>query len=206
MRNKTEVIIIAGMPASGKSTVSKKLGEAFGYPILEKDDLKEALFDTLGFECYAEKRRLDTAAASVLLCAADAMLNAGTSLIIVNNFRSDMQEDVQAMLDSHRCNCVTVFFSGDADVFFKRYVARDLAHARHLGHIVHEHYPPHPGDHVDYAMTREEFAEKFEKIGMADFHISGRRIEVDATHPELIDCPGLIHDIKNAFLEMEQQE
>ena len=206
MEKKTEVIIIAGMPASGKSTVAKKLGTDFGYPILEKDDLKEAFFDTVGFECYAEKRRLDLAAAAVLLRAADAMLKAGTSLIIVNNFRTDMEEAVQNMLDSNQCICVTVFFTGNADIFYKRYVERDLAHARHLGHIVQDHYPPHPGDCTDYAMTREEFAEKFEKLGMADFRINGKRIEVDATNPEQIDVSGLIDEIKKAFWEMKQTD
>ena len=206
MEKTTRVIIIAGMPASGKSTVAKKLGAAFGYPILEKDDLKEALFDTVGFECYAEKRRLDLAAAAVLLRAADAMLKAGTSLIIVNNFRTDMEEAVQQMLDSNKCSCVTVFFTGNADVFYKRYVERDLAHARHLGHIVQDHYPPHPGDITDYAMTRAEFAEKFEKLGMADFRINGKRIEVDATDPGLIDVSGLINEIKKAFFEMEHSD
>lgn len=206
MDRKPEVIIIAGMPASGKSTAALKLGRIFGYPILEKDALKEALFDTIGFECYAEKRRLDTAAAAVLLKAADSMLQSGTSLILVNNFRTDMQEAVQKMLDDHNCSCVTVFFAGDADVFYKRYVERDLAHARHLGHIVQDHFPPHPGDNTDYAMTRAEFAEKFEKLGMADFRINGKRIEIDATHPEAIDVSALAAEIKQAFCEMNEKE
>ena len=85
-------------------------------------------------------------------------------------------------------------------------IARDQAHARHLGHIVQDHYPPHPGDCTDYAMTREEFAEKFEKLGMADFRINGKRIEVDATNPEQIDVSGLIDEIKKAFWEMKQTD
>ena len=72
--------------------------------------------------------------------------------------------------------------------------------------IVQDHYPPHPGDCTDYAMTREEFAEKFEKLGMADFRINGKRIEVDATNPEQIDVSGLIDEIKKAFWEMKQTD
>ena len=53
------VIILAGMPATGKSTLAAKLQQKFCYPILEKDFIKEGLFDTLGFSCYAEKRALD---------------------------------------------------------------------------------------------------------------------------------------------------
>lgn len=191
-----KLILIAGMPASGKSTVAQALSEHFGFPILEKDAIKEELFDTVGFTNYAEKRRLDVAATAVLLRCADALMAGGTSFILVNNFRADMQEAVQRLLDRHDCRCATLFFRGDADVFFRRYVARDLAHARHLGHIVQEHYPPLAGDNVDYAMTRAEFAEKFEKLGMDRFTLRGGRIDVDATYPERIDVPALIREIE----------
>ncbi|MBQ8080749.1 MAG: dephospho-CoA kinase [Clostridia bacterium] len=36
-----KLIILAGMPATGKSTVARRLQEAFGYPILEKDAIKK---------------------------------------------------------------------------------------------------------------------------------------------------------------------
>ena len=154
------LLIIAGMPASGKTTVSQKLSDALGYPILEKDALKEELFDTVGFENYAEKRRLDTAACAVLLRATDALLAANTSLILVNNFREDAAADVRALLEKHKANCVTLFFKGDGDVFYRRYVERDLKGVRHLGHVLQEHYPPPADDALSYTMTREEFAEK----------------------------------------------
>ena len=53
------------------------------------------------------------------------------------------------------------------------------------------------GDELEYTMTREEFAEKFEKLGMNEFHIDGiARIDVDATYPEQIDAEKLIAQIK----------
>ena len=39
------VIIVAGMPASGKTTFVNKLSKALGYPVLEKDAIKEELPD-----------------------------------------------------------------------------------------------------------------------------------------------------------------
>lgn len=201
-----KTIIIAGMPASGKTTVSKRLSEAFGFPILEKDAIKEELFDVIGFQEYSQKRLMDVAATAVLLRCADSLLSSGSSLIMVNNFRDTMQQQVQDMLDRCGSKCVTVFFSGDADVFYKRYVERDLRHERHLGHVLQDRYPPLPGDPLEYTMTREEFAEKFEKLGMADFRIDGARIEVDATHPERIDIEKLIADIREAFEQMDKQQ
>lgn len=199
------LLIIAGMPASGKSTVARRISEHFSYPVLEKDELKESLFDTLGFTCYSEKRRLDTAASAVLLRASDALLASGTSHIIVNNFRSDFEPIVKELLRKHGVNALTVFFTGDSDVFYKRYVDRDNRGVRHIGHVVQEHYPPREGDPTTHTMTREEFRDKFESLGMASFDSGSPTISVDATYPERIDVDALINRIELLFTEMENK-
>lgn len=192
-----DLIILAGMPASGKTTFAKKLSAALGYPFLEKDAIKEELFDVIGFENYGQKRLMDTAATAVLLRCADSLLESGQSLIMVNNFRKDAEPAVEALLKKHRCRCVFLFFDGDGDVFYRRYVERDNRCERHLGHVLQEHYPPHPGDALTHTMTRGEFAEKFEKLGMNEFHVSGiRRIDADATYPELLDTEQLIRAVR----------
>lgn len=195
-----ELVILAGMPASGKTTFSKKLSSVLGYPVLEKDTIKEELFDVIGFENYSQKRLMDTAATAVLLRCADALLQSGQSLIMVNNFRKDAEPEVEKLFKKHHCQCVFVFFGGNGDVFYKRYVERDNLHLRHLGHVLQEHYPPHPGDALEYTMTREEFAEKFEKLGMNEFHVNGiQRIDVDATYPDQLNADVLIHQIKSCL-------
>lgn len=194
-----DIIVLTGMPASGKSTVASKLSEALSLPILAKDELKEALFDTLGFTCYAEKRKLDHAANAVLLRAAEAMLRSGKSVILDNNFDGGAAEALNGLIDRMHARCVTVFFGGDNDAFYRRYVERDRLHLRHLGHVVQEHYPLREGDSPDHDMTREEFREKFEKRGMADVRLHGIRIEIDATEPAAIDTDRLIRDIREAL-------
>ena len=191
------LIILAGMPASGKTTFVKKLSAAMNLPVLEKDAIKEELFDVIGFQNYSQKRLMDTAATAVLLRCADALLESGQSLIMVNNFRKDAEPQVESLLKKYNCPCLFIFFGGDGDVFYQRYVERDNLGGRHLGHVVQEHYPPRPGDPVTHTMTREEFAEKFEKLGMDTFHVDGiRRMDVDATWPEKIDDAALIGKIK----------
>lgn len=200
-----DLIIIAGMPASGKSTYAKKLSRAIGYPIIEKDNIKEELFDTLGFTCYAEKRQHDVAATAVLLRVADDMLSCGQSLIMVNNFRDDAKDTLEKLINKYDCRCVIVFFGGNSDVFYKRYVERDNAHARHLGHVLQDHFPPRPGDSLDYEMTREEFRQKFEMLGMDKLQVQGGvRIVVDATDPALIDVNALNEAIVQALKESKE--
>lgn len=194
-----DLIIIAGMPATGKSTLAKKLSDAFGLSILEKDEFKDEMFDTIGFKDRKEKRALDVAANAILLRCTENLLSKGNSLIIVNNFDSDMSDRVQNIIDKAGCNCVTVFLNGDPEVLYKRYVERDARHSRHMGHTFIDRYPPLEGDDVNRSMTREYFRDRFEKHGMADFKLKGKRIDLDATHPELIDVEKLISDIKEAL-------
>ena len=190
------LIIFAGMPASGKSTVAKAVGKALGMPILEKDNIKEELFDVIGFRTYAEKQRMDVAATSVLLRVADDLLAAGQPILMVNNFRNDAKEALQRLIDRHGLRCILVFFDGNADVFYERYVERDRKHLRHLGHVLQDHYPPLPGESHDYTMTREEFARKFESLGMQSLQIRADRIDLDATYPERIDVAALTEKIR----------
>ena len=106
-----ELIVIAGMPATGKSTVAAGIAKAFGYPVLEKDDIKERLFDTIGFENYPQKRRLDIAATSVLLKVLEQMLKAGTSAIVVNNFDGNETKQLCGLIEAYKPACVTVFLN-----------------------------------------------------------------------------------------------
>lgn len=198
------LIIIAGLPATGKSTLARRLADAFSLPILEKDDIKEEMFDTLGYTDTTAKRQLDIAGNAILLRCAESVLKSGNSLIIVNNFDSNMSDRVQAMLDRCGCRSLTVFLNGDPDVLWARYVERDARNARHLGHTFIDRYPPREGDPVGRSMTREYFADRFEKHGMADFKLRGERIDLDATHPETIDTAALIARVGD-FLKGEKE-
>ena len=189
------IIILAGMPATGKSTLAAKLQQKFGYPILEKDYIKEGLFDTLGFSCYAEKRALDVAANEVLLRWMGAMLKAGQSMIIDNNFDADSAKKLSEMLEENQCKCVTVFMNGDPQVLYERYVERDSKGLRHLGHAMQTHYPPLEGEDTTFHMTREGFDWRFLHLGMDKLTWGGERILVDATVLENVDADALIEKI-----------
>ncbi len=189
------LIILAGMPATGKTTLSKKLADAFGMPILEKDEIKEEMYKIQGYQNLEDRAVADVVANAILLKCAQNILNSGTSLLLVNNFDPTMTEQVQNLLDSTGCRCVMVFLDGDPDILHQRYVQRDAIHSRHSVHELWDKYPPEPGD-VPKTMSRELFREVFEEMGMADFKINAPRIDIDATHPETVDVDRLIGEIR----------
>lgn len=194
-----DLIILSGLPASGKSTVAKALQGTFPYPILEKDRIKECLFDTLGFESHAEKRRLDAAAAQILLQTAEDILNAGNSLILDNNFDTAAGEALRALQERCRPRSVTVLLTADEDTLYERYLARDQAHTRHPGHALSDRYPPLPGDPAVSPMEREGFAKRYLDRGMGQVNWEGPVLTVDTTDLAALDREALVAQVRSAL-------
>jgi AAA domain len=71
-----QVIVVSGLPASGKTTLARALAEALDLPFLDKDDILEALFESLGAGDDAWRGRLSRASDTVLEATA-RRLNSG---------------------------------------------------------------------------------------------------------------------------------
>jgi predicted kinase len=64
----TGYVLVGGWPASGKTTVARALASELSFPYLAKDDVKEALMDSLGPPSTVEQsRRLGRAAVHAVL-------------------------------------------------------------------------------------------------------------------------------------------
>ena len=42
------LVVVTGIPATGKSTFARDLSSRLGLPLISKDDIKEAMADSLG--------------------------------------------------------------------------------------------------------------------------------------------------------------
>ena len=194
-----DLIILSGLPASGKSTVARALQGAFPYPILEKDRIKECLFDTLGFQSHEEKRRLDAAAARILLQTAEDILTAGGSVILDNNFDTAAGEALRELQAHLSPRSVTVLLTADENTLYERYLARDLAHTRHPGHAVSDRYPPLPGDPEVAPLEREGFAQRYLSRGMGQVNWDGPVLTVDTTDLAALDAAALVAQVRAAL-------
>jgi len=181
-------ILVCGIPAAGKSYMARKLSEHLGVPMFSKDDMKELLFDTVGFHNRQEKVALSVGAMEILYYAAGQVLARGGSVILENNFESASIPGLEELLARYNCQPVTVELTGQADVVYKRFLARDASPERHRGHVVNTCYPEPPGERPTYTpMSLEQFVEGFTKRGMAGFDIGGPRIVVDVTDFSQVD-------------------
>ena len=77
---------MSGLPAVGKSTMARVISETMGIPIVSKDDIKEILFDTVGFKSREEKLNLGTASMMVMYYAAEKIMAVCLSVILDKKF------------------------------------------------------------------------------------------------------------------------
>lgn len=87
------LVVVTGMPSSGKTTIAESLAERLRLPLIAKDDLKESLFESLGAGDVAWSSRLGSAAYNLIFELASRILAAHVSMIVEANFFVDQQQD-----------------------------------------------------------------------------------------------------------------
>ena len=91
-------ILVTGIPASGKSTLARALGEELRLPVISKDSLKEILFDQVGFRSREEKVRLGNASMEIMYAIAGQFMGAGQPFLLENNFERASEDGIKALL------------------------------------------------------------------------------------------------------------
>jgi diadenosine tetraphosphate (Ap4A) HIT family hydrolase/predicted kinase len=126
------LVIVAGAPATGKTTLAQAIGVALGLPVITKDDLKEALAEPFTTGDLRWSRQLGSAAYEALFTVADRILAAGHGLVLESNFRRGMADAPLRALAKLAPTVVVVCRTPDA-LRRRRYGQR--AGSRHRVHI-----------------------------------------------------------------------
>ena len=114
------LIVMAGAPASGKSTIADEIADAFGFEIVCPDDIREELFGDASIQrdgdrvfgiAYAQMR-------SALGAGADVIFDA-------TNCRRKARREVLSQADDLFETAVCAFSSTDLDTCLARNAARN---------------------------------------------------------------------------------
>lgn len=118
------LVVVSGLPASGKTTVGRVISERLALPLIDKDDVLEALFNSLGCADRDQRQRLSRASDEVLFTLAQSTPDA----VLVNWWN---HETAPARLRAINSSVVEVFCECPFEIAAERFDAR----GRHPGHL-----------------------------------------------------------------------
>jgi predicted kinase len=161
------LIVVTGMPSSGKTTVAEGLSRRLRVPVIAKDEIKESLYESVGAGDVSAAAVLGGAAYALIFALARTMLGSGVAVIVEANFFLD-QEPEFAKLPEHRT--VQLHCAASLAILCDRYATR----SRHAGH--------HDAEKIN------ELPARFESGVHDALSLPGDLIELDTTRRVDLDA------------------
>jgi len=161
------LVVVTGMPSSGKTTVAEALARELRLPLITKDEIKESLYERLGTGDVSWSGRIGAAAYALIFTLARRMLSLGVSVGVEANFFRDQEPDI-ASLPEHRM--VQLHCEAPLAILLERYASR----SHHAGH--------HDAEKI------KELPDRFASGAHSPLSLGGELIQLDTTRPVKLDA------------------
>ncbi len=185
-KQKPQLIITTGRPAAGKSTLSKWLSKELGMPFVSKDNVREVLFNRLGWKDRKWAQMLGRTSVDIMFYFAETQLEAGCSLILDNSFDPSLSAArFQALKTKYGVETIQIVCNSDRDTLFNRFRERAKTGNRHPGH----------GDD-DVLDELRTYLAKEQSLVM---DIGGSIIEIDTTDFSKVNYQAILNEVKSAM-------
>lgn len=169
-------VVVSGLPASGKSTLSRHLAAALGWSVIDKDAILESLYDSLGVGDHAWRYRLSRASDDILFTLAGHAKHAVLDNWWHHDTAPDRLHQLNARIIEVHCDC-------DPALVAERFQTRTR----------------HPG-HLDQDLTREEITERVATwmASPGPLRLGGPLLTIDTSQP--VDITALAKEIDALLL------
>jgi predicted kinase len=178
-----KLIVVNGAPATGKTTLSKKVAASTGLPLLSKDMIKEFLFDHIGVGDREWSHALGSITSKFLVAVIDKTLAAGRSIIVENTFDASFaRSEFEQLITKYSPDFIELYCQADDEVRFKRFIKRDMTGSRHPGHI-------DPIFHDKVRKGEQIERQKHTSLGL------GKTIYIDTTNFDTLDIDEILKQL-----------
>jgi predicted kinase len=181
------VVVITGIPCTGKTTLGRRIAAEFSLPLVTKDGIKEVLFDSLGWKDRHRSRKFSLTSFDLILHIMDLLLQAGCSHIVEGNFTAEEYAD--RLLDlqrRHPFRPFQILCIADDHVIRQRLEERAMLGLRHPGHL-------------DRTLLTE-LEPRISGERKTSLDIGDVLMEVDTTDPATTDSQAVVSAIR-AFMD-----
>ena len=178
------LVIVTGPPGAGKTTLGRRLAADLRYPLISKDDIKEALFETLGWSDRDWSAKLGYASFVVLFTILKRELEAGRSVVTETAFIPIYHtSQFRDLGERYGCTLLQVYCTAEEEALGARFRQRVESGERHPGH-------------ADQAIESDQFIEVLRGGRWAALDIDSALVRVDTTDFDRIDYAGLLDTVR----------
>ncbi len=178
------VVIITGLPSTGKTHLGREVASRLDLPFINKDAIKETLFNELGWSDREWSRKLGSTTYGILYYLLDALMPPGVSLVVESNFEADKAgPELAQRIARHGYRVVQVLCKTDGPTLVERFKERSESGERHPGHVD----------------SLAELTPKLLKGRIEPVALPGPLIEVDTTDFDMIDYDTLVDSIRDGL-------
>jgi predicted kinase len=119
------LILVTGLPAAGKTTLSAWLSKQLTIPFIHKDAIKEILYDVLGWSDREWSQKFGAASIELMYYFAQASLMAGRSIILDNPFNPDLASaKISALARKANAGTIQIICHVSPEIAYQRFKQR----------------------------------------------------------------------------------
>ena len=175
---KNTLILVSGLPGTGKTTLAKKISEEFKIPLLSNDAIKETMWDTLGHDFDFEfTNKIGQTSFEVLFHCVNALASKGVSLVVEAHFNPEMNNPkLNDLKKKYGVNLLQIYCDCETETLRKRFKDR---------------METNPSYHAGHKHTVKAYGEErvLNSLGTKNkrLDIDGETYDLDTTNLETID-------------------
>jgi len=177
------LIVVSGPPCGGKTTIGRTVAREFSLPFFSKDDIKESLFDSLGWSDRAWSKKLGIGSEVLLFESVGKLLDAGVSVVAESAFRPEYDiPRFEELGRKYSFDTLQVFCIAENSILVSRFLERAVSPDRHPGHVE--------------SANRVEFEQYLTSGVWQPLPLGGQVIEINTGDWGKVDFPGLFTAVR----------
>jgi predicted kinase len=183
MRSKPVLILVNGLPGSGKTTLARRLAADVHLPLFSRDGLYETLYDALDCRSNGLPPLLGSAAFTLLYHVTGSVLAAGQSVIIEQFFGRPELRTAELLHLQHTYDFepFQILCRTEGKVLLERFLARSGTEERHVSYQDQE--------------WLEQNKERLLRGQLSPLALGGQLVEIDTTTPHSSNYAGLLSQV-----------